>query len=89
MEPGVLGQKGFANVGTGRVDGTDLVMEWADLPVGDILGGGGLTLVYDPANDRLRITEQRGDWVRYGASTLTRIRPEASPKPTESPSASP
>ena len=89
MEPGVLGQPGFANVATGRMDGTEIRMEWADLPIGDILGGGGLTLVYDPANDLLRITEQRGDWVRYGASTLTRIAPEASPEPSASASASP
>ena len=89
MKPGVLGQLGFANVATGRMDGTEIRVEWADLPAGDILGGGGLTLVYDPANDLLRITEQRGDWVRYGASMLTRIPPEASPEPSASASASP
>jgi hypothetical protein len=89
MEPGVLGQQGFANVATGRMDGTEIRMEWADLPIGDILGGGGLTLVYDPADDRLRITEQRGDWVPYGASTLTRIRPQESPGPSPTAPASP
>jgi hypothetical protein len=70
MEPGVLGLPGFANVATRRMDGTEIRLEWADLPIGDILGGGGSPLVHDPANDVLRITEQRGDWVPFGASTL-------------------
>jgi hypothetical protein len=89
IEPGVTGQAGFANVASGRLTGTDIEVEWADLPVGNILGGGGLSLVYDRKNDRLRITEQRGDWIPFGASTLTRIRPEASPEPSASASASP
>ena len=87
IEPGVTGQRGFANVATGRVNGTEIQVEWADLPIGDVLGGGGLTLVYDPVDDRLRITDQRGDWVPFGARTLTRIRPQ--PSPAASASASP
>jgi hypothetical protein len=89
VQSGRLGQPGFANVATGRVDGALIEVEWADLPLGDILGGGGLTLVYDVANDRLLITEQRGDWLPYGASMLTRIHPEASPEGSPSGSASP
>lgn len=89
IEPGVTGQRGFANVASGRVDGTDIEVEWADLPVGNILGGGGLSLVYDPENDVLRITEQRGDWVPFGASTLRRIRPQPSPDASATASTSP
>jgi hypothetical protein len=89
VQSGRLGQPGFANVASGRVDGALIQVEWADLPLGDILGGGGLTLVHDVANDRLLITEQRGDWRAYGASTLTRIVPTASPEAIPSESASP
>jgi hypothetical protein len=89
VQSGTTGQRGFANVASGRVDGALIEVEWADLPLGDILGGGGLTLVYDVANDRLLITEQRGEWIPYGASTLTRIDPAASPDATPSESPSP
>ena len=87
IEPGQAGQLGFANVATGRVDGTRIEVEWADLPLGNVLGGGGLSLVYDEENDQLSITEQRGDWQPFGASVFTRIEPGASPQ--ASPSASP
>ena len=87
IQPGQAGQFGFANVATGRVDGTRIEVEWADLPLGNILGGGGLSLVYDEENDQLSITEQRGDWEPFGASVFTRIEPGASPE--ASPSASP
>jgi hypothetical protein len=89
LEPGLTGQNGFANVASGRVDGTRIDVEWADLPAGDTLGGGGLSLVYDEANDRLTVTEQRGDWIPFGATTFTRIEPPASPEPSPSASASP
>jgi hypothetical protein len=79
IEPGLTGQPGFANVASGRVDGNQIDVEWADLPVGNILGGGGLTLVYDEETDQLLITEQRGGWQPFGASTFTRIDPDASP----------
>jgi hypothetical protein len=89
IEPGQTGQPGFANVASGRLAGTSLEVEFADLPMGDILGGGGLTFVYDEANDRLTLTEQRGDWVPFGGSVLTRIEPPASPGASPSASASP
>lgn len=47
-----MGQPGFANVASGRVDGRFVVVEWADLPSGDVLGDGGLTLAYDEASDQ-------------------------------------
>jgi hypothetical protein len=80
IEPGVAGQRGFANVASGRVDGARVDVEWADLPLGNILGGGGLTLVYDEENDKLEVTEQRGDWQPFGAHVFTRIEPDASPQ---------
>ena len=90
IESGVLGQPGFANVASGRVDGETIVVEWADLPAGDVLGGGGLTLAYDEENDQLAVVEQRGEWLPFGATLFTRIDPDASPdaSPDPSPSAS-
>lgn len=87
IEPGVTGQLGFANVASGHVDGTRVDVEWADIPMGNILNGGGLTLVYDEKNARLVITERRGEGQRFGATTFSRIAPAASPH--ASPSASP
>jgi hypothetical protein len=86
IEPGVTGQRGFANVAGGRVDGNRIEVEFADLPLGNVLGGGGLTLVYDPDTDQLTITGQRGEWQPFGARTLTRIDPDAKPlaSPAES-----
>ena len=89
IEPGLTGQPGFANVASGRIVGTQIDVEWADLPMGNILGGGGLTFVYDEESDQLVITEQRGDWQPFGASTFTRIEPSASPAASPSESASP
>ena len=88
-EPGVTGQAGFANVASGRVDGTRVVVEFADVPLGDILGGGGLTFVYDEGNGTLTLTEQRGDWIPFGGSVLTRIDPNASPDASPSAPAGP
>lgn len=87
IEPGLTDQSGFANVASGRVDGDRVEVEWADLPLGDTLGGGGLSLVYDADADQLTKIEQRGDWQPFGATTFTRIEPDASPE--ASPSAPP
>jgi hypothetical protein len=89
IEPGLTDQSGFANVASGRVDGDRIELEWADLPLGDTLGGGGLTLVYDADKDQLTKVEQRGDWIPFGATTFTRIEPGASPHASPSQSASP
>jgi hypothetical protein len=78
-----------ANVASGRMVGTQLDLEWADLPLGNILNGGGLTFVYDEASDQLALVEQRGGWEEFGGSMLTRIEPPASPEPSPSSSASP
>ena len=76
IEPGKTGQSGFANVAAGRVDGTEIELEWADLTLGNILGGGGLTVTIDEGGDSLRVTEQRGDW-GAGLKSLTRIKAAA------------
>jgi hypothetical protein len=89
IEPGLTGQLGFANVASGRVTGTHIEVEWADLPMGNILGGGGLTFAYVEEDGQLVLTEQRGDWEPFGAKTLTRIDPNASPGATPIESASP
>ena len=80
IDPGKTGQGGFSNVAAGRVDGTEIELEWADLPLGNILGGGGLTIAIIDV-DSLRVTEQRGAW---GADlkSLTRI---ASPSESATP----
>ena len=89
VKPGVTGQRGFANVAAGRMVGTQIDLEWADIPLGNILNGGGLTFVYDHATDTLSLTEQRGGGQRFGGSVLTRIQPEASPDASPSASATP
>jgi hypothetical protein len=89
IEPGLTGQHGFANVASGRVAGTQIEVEFADVPVGDVLGGGGLTVVYVEENSQLVITQQRGDWQPFGATIFTRIEPNTSPDATPSESASP
>jgi hypothetical protein len=89
IERGVTEQRGFANVAAGRIDGTEIVVEWADVPMGNIENGGGLTLTYDEAADRLEITERRGDGQPFGATMFTRIRPGASPAASPTMSTSP
>ena len=78
IDPGKTGQRGFSNVAAGRLDGTEIELEWADLPLGNILGGGGLTITIDEGGDTLRVTEQRGDW-GAGLKSLTRINAKAAP----------
>jgi len=89
IKRGVTGQRGFANVAAGRVDGNEIVVEWADVPMGNISNGGGLTLVYDEAADRLVITERRGDGQQFGATAFVRVQPEPSPDAMPSVSSSP
>jgi hypothetical protein len=89
IEPGRTGQPGFANVASGRVTGTHVEVEWVDLPIGNILGGGGLTFAYVAEDGQLVLTEQRGDWEPFGAKTLTRVVPNAGPDASSGGSASP
>jgi hypothetical protein len=85
LTSGRTGQDGLSNVASGRIQGAHIEVEYVDLPAGETPGGGGgLTLVYDAENDELAITEQRGDWLHYAASRLTRIEPVASPEASPS-----
>ena len=90
IERGLTGQAGFANVASGRVSGTRIEVEWADVPMGNILGGGGLTLVLDEEKNQLVITERRGNWSPpFGATMFTRIEPSATSDARPAESASP
>lgn len=85
VQPGVTAQEGFANVAVGRIEGDEIVLEWADVPLGDILGGGGLTIHVSEDGDELAISHrQRGPW-GFGGTTLTRASGEASASPSASP----
>ena len=82
LSPSKMGQSGFANVAAGRVDGTDVELEWADLTLGNLVGGGGLTFKIGEGGDKLEVAAQRGAW-GFGAKTLRRIgaNPSASATP--------
>jgi hypothetical protein len=86
--PGGTGQPGFANAAVGRLEGAHLELEYVDLPLGDILGGGGLSWTYVDGN-QLLLTEQRGDWQPFGDTALTRIQGQPSPEPAATSPASP
>ncbi|HEX6655706.1 MAG TPA: hypothetical protein VF153_05785 [Candidatus Limnocylindria bacterium] len=86
--PGRTRQPGFANVAVGRLDGAQLTMEYADLPLGDVLSGGGLSWVYVDGR-QLLLTEQRGNSIPFGDTALTRIETQPSPSAIASASASP
>ena len=88
INSGQTGQRGFSNVAAGHMNGREIEMEWADVPIGEILGGGGLTLLVDEAADNLVVTEQRGVW-GFGGTRLTRIDANASPDASPSESATP
>jgi hypothetical protein len=52
-EIGEGNQDGFANVAVGTVVDDELRFDWADVPLGGILGVGSLTLTIDPSGDQL------------------------------------
>ena len=87
VEPGVTDQRGFANVASGRMVGTQVDLEWVDVPLGNTVNGGGLTFLYDEERDQLTLAEQRGGRQPFGGTVLTRIQPDASSSAT--PSATP
>ena len=89
IELGTTGQRGFANVASGRIVGTHVDLEWADVPLGDTVNGGGLTFTYDAANDQLTLVEQRGGRLPFGGTVLTRIQPDATSSATPSPTPTP
>ena len=82
IEPGVTGQRGFANVASGRVVGSQVDLEWADVPLGDTVNGGGLTFTYDEERGELTLVEQRGGRIPFGGTLLTRIQPDTTASAT-------
>ena len=87
IELGATDQRGFANVASGRIVGTQVDLEWADVPLGDTVNGGGLTFIHDEERGELRLAEQRGGALPFGGTVLTHIEPDATSSPT--PSATP
>jgi hypothetical protein len=89
VELGPVNQRGFANVASGRIVGTQVDLEWVDVPLGDTVNGGGLTFVYDEALGELTLAEQRGGELPFGGTVLTRIQPDATSSATPSATATP
>ena len=89
IEAGATDQRGFANVASGRIVGTQLDLEWVDLPLGDTVNGGGLTFIYDAELGELTLAEQRGGRLPFGGTVLTRIEPGATDSATPSATATP
>jgi hypothetical protein len=87
IELGPTNQRGFANVASGRIVGTQVDLEWVDVPLGYTVNGGGLTYIYDEELGELTLAEQRGGRLPFGGTVLTRIQPDATSSAT--PSATP
>jgi hypothetical protein len=87
IELGPTSQRGFASVASGRIVGTQVDLEWVDVPLGYTVNGGGLTFIYDKERGELTLAEQRGGRLPFGGTVLTRIEPDATSSAT--PSATP
>lgn len=87
IELGPTSQRGFANVASGRIVGTQVDLEWVDVPLGNTVNGGGLTFIYDEERGELTLADQRGGRQPFGGTVLTRIDPDATSSAT--PSATP
>ena len=84
IELGPTSQRGFANVASGRIVGTQVDLEWVDVPLGYTVNGGGLTFIYDEERGELTLAEQRGGSLPFGGTVLTRIQPDATASATPS-----
>jgi len=89
IELGPTSQGGFANVASGRIVGTQVDLEWVDVPLGYTVNGGGLTFIYDEERGELTLAEQRGGRLPFGGTVLTRIQPDATSSATPSATATP
>ena len=87
IELGPTNQHGFANVASGRIVGSQVDLEWVDVPLGYTVNGGGLTFIYDAERGELTLADQRGGRQPFGGTVLTRIQPDATSSAT--PSATP
>ena len=83
QEVGDGDQPGFANVAFGRVVDREVRLEWADVPLGDILGGG--TLILQVSGDGSQLTKASETGTGFGANTWTFTRPDASSNASASP----
>ena len=89
VELGPVDQRGFANVASGRMVGTQVDLEWVDVPLGNTVNGGGLTFIYHEELGELTLAEQRGGRQPFGGTVLTRIQPDATASPTPNATATP
>jgi hypothetical protein len=67
-------------VAVGVLEGDTLQMEWADVPLGEILGGGTLTLRVDASGDRIEKISETG--TGFGGLVWTRRDSDASASPS-------
>jgi len=70
----------FSNVAVGQVEGDLIYLEWADVPYGNLLNGGVLTLQVSPDGNTLTAISATGG---FGGHTWTR---QVAPSPGASPS---
>ena len=75
IEPGVTGQDGFANVASGRINGSQIELQWADVPMGNGQSGGGVTLAFDSQHRGLVVIERHGEGTPFGAQAFSRVEP--------------
>src|SRR4029079_9847653 len=68
IERGATDQRGFENVASGRIVGTQVDLEWVDVPLGYTVTGGGLTCIYDEDLGELTLAEQRGGRLPFGGT---------------------
>ena len=83
IELGNTRHPGWSQVAAGRVDGSEIKMEWADVPLGGTPGGVGLTIKIDEGGDSMRITEQRGN-DGFGGTYMVRTNGNPHAIPSES-----
>ena len=89
IELGPTSQRGFANVASGRIVGSQVDIEWVDVPLGYTVNGGGLTFIYDEERGELTLVEQRGGGIPFGGTVLTRIPPDGTSSRAPSATATP
>ena len=81
-------QPGFANVAVGRISGDEIHLEWADIPLGAILGGG--TLILQISDDGNELSKSSETGTGFGGTTWRRLDAvSGSPSPGENDTASP
>jgi hypothetical protein len=72
----------FSNVAVGHLDGDLIRLQWSDVPWGNLLGSGTLSLQVSADGNTLTRIEATGG---FGGATWTRQVAAPSPRPSESP----